>query len=394
MTISDRVTGGATIAIALAIGLIVVADAARQPHATAIPPDAISEEVAQPRIPPAPTASIATVVLPKPPPVAPAESAIAVTQPIAMAVAALAVSPMGPSPATPAAELEIVPISPAAALAPAKILSPAAEASPTMQPATRAPTPLLPLAPQASATRMAEPNAAPIPLIPSRAAPDPIRVVTPANPIPSGTATAVVTALAATNVSTPLDATAMQTPPAATIVPDAKTVAEGRALLRVLENGEGPGIEIAWPTSMPDRDRLFEILRSCFGMETAVMDGQGRLFHASGTPGKPWVLDLDRFSGFVREVAGTATHSEADEQRAISRYHGAVATGHLVRVFPRAVDASMMGGLKTLAGSRYANAQAVHAVYRLSDSGVGLTGITADGVAVPGEIRISPVRRC
>lgn len=51
------------------------------------------------------------------------------------------------------------------------------------------------------------------------------------------------------------------------------TVRKGRTLLRILEHGDGPEIQITWPKSSRERDRLFDLLVRCYGVRVALMGG-------------------------------------------------------------------------------------------------------------------------
>ncbi len=181
-----------------------------------------------------------------------------------------------------------------------------------------------------------------------------------------------------------------------TVSLEKEDVAQGRVLLRMLEHGAGPSIEIAWPDSERERDRLFAHLRSCFGMRLAAMDSQDRLYVADGARGVPWELNLDRYSGFIRQPAGLLAAAErralADIQSHHARLHGAV----LVRLFPRQVDALLLGGLQQIIGEGYRDSSTIHARYRMEGSGVLIERIEVDRRALPGRIDLSPgaARRC
>ncbi len=58
---------------------------------------------------------------------------------------------------------------------------------------------------------------------------------------------------------------------------DPATESDGRTLLRMLEIGKGPAIEIAWPAETDQRDQLYQIFINCFGMKAALLDIQDRL---------------------------------------------------------------------------------------------------------------------
>ena len=183
-------------------------------------------------------------------------------------------------------------------------------------------------------------------------------------------------------------------PPArpATVVPDRATRREGRALLRLLEYGKGPVIEIAWPESEGSRDRLYRYFRQCFGMLNAVMDVRGRLYGETGPMGRPWAINLDRFSGFVRHPSGRSISAERALARHISARHG-IHHGRLVRVFPRNVDATILGGLQKIIGIGYGTARAITATYQPRGNTLVLVAIRVNGQPLPGTINMSGLRR-
>jgi hypothetical protein len=181
-------------------------------------------------------------------------------------------------------------------------------------------------------------------------------------------------------------------PRPAKIEVSAKAANSGRVALRILEHGKGPEIELAWPNSVRASDQLYRRFTACYGMKTAVMDGAGQLYTASGGA-RPWRTNLDRYSGFVRQVSGRLSPEEASELRALQRLRRAKVSS--VRIFPRAVDARLLGGLGQLLGKSYRSMGRIRATYRMTPAGVSVGDITADGKAVAGEIILRPVtRRC
>jgi hypothetical protein len=166
---------------------------------------------------------------------------------------------------------------------------------------------------------------------------------------------------------------------------------EGRALLRLLEHGSGPAIEISWPTGGSVRHRMYGLLSGCYGMRTVVMDASGNLYNATGQRATKWDLNLDRFSGFVRQPNGYTAPEEHRKAAAIRRYHGMGRIGRVVRLFPRNVDALFLGGLKQALGERYKTARSIRAAYRREGSRLFIEGIVADGVGVDGRIAFATV---
>lgn len=181
----------------------------------------------------------------------------------------------------------------------------------------------------------------------------------------------------------------------APFVPAAADVIEGRTLLRTLEHGKGPLIEIAWPNDRSQHGRLFKHMTSCLGMRVAVMDGHSMLFVAEGLTGQPWDINLDRYSGFLRQPAGWLSPSERQAETAIRKHHQMKSGSSGVRIFPRPVDAALLGGLRKYIGDAYANAKSIRARYRLDGNVVIVEGLSVDGTSVPGRIGLkAQTSRC
>ncbi len=177
--------------------------------------------------------------------------------------------------------------------------------------------------------------------------------------------------------------------PTVAVEVDADAVRTGRALLRILEHGEGPVIEIAWPDSTARRDRMRDVLRSCFGMRLALIDRAGGLYLDDGPRGRAWPIDLDRISGFVRRPNGRITSAERRAAARIRRYHRRLPATDPVRLFPRAVDAALLGGLGRLIGDDMRASKTITASYGLRRGRVTVGGIRVDGRIVAGEIDLS-----
>lgn len=183
-----------------------------------------------------------------------------------------------------------------------------------------------------------------------------------------------------------------ENPKPAAVKIDKTITAEGRTLLRLLEHGKGPTIEIAWPSRAAERARLFGYLRGCLGMRVALMDGDKGFYLASGRAGAVSELNLDLFSGFMRYPSGRRPAAENKLIATIRARHnnsGAVP----VRLFPRSVDAALLGGLNKAVGTSYSAAKYIQARYRRVGRGLYIADIRVDGRAVAGKILLSN-RRC
>ena len=184
-----------------------------------------------------------------------------------------------------------------------------------------------------------------------------------------------------------------KTPPP--FVPAAADVVEGRTLLRTLEHGKGPLIEIAWPNDRSQHGRLFKHMTACLGMRVAVMDNNSLLYVADGEAGKPWDINLDRYSGFLRQPAGWLSPSERKAETTIRKHHKMKSESSGVRIFPRKVDATLLGGLRKYIGDRYGQAKSIRARYRLSGNAVIVESLSVDGKAVAGRIGLkAQTSRC
>ncbi len=189
----------------------------------------------------------------------------------------------------------------------------------------------------------------------------------------------------------PVAKTATTKQPVTASVASVEEIAQGRTLLRFLEHGSGPSIELAWPDAARQREKLFTLLGRCFGMQVALIDEQGLLYTAAGRPNAPWTLNLDRFSGFVRRPDGALSRQEQRAAARISAHHDGLRDASPVRVFPRNVDARLLGGLRRLIGESYGRARSIRARYRVSGRHLVVEQIVADGRVVPGRLELPPV---
>ena len=128
-------------------------------------------------------------------------------------------------------------------------------------------------------------------------------------------------------------------------------------------------------------------------MQVALMGADGHLYVAKGQPNTPWNPNLDRFSGFMREPAGELSRQELQAAERIRAHHGGLVSASPVRVFPRTVDARLLGGLRRLVGESYATAQAIRARYRIIGRRLVLEQIVADGRMIQGRLEVPPVAR-
>lgn len=170
-------------------------------------------------------------------------------------------------------------------------------------------------------------------------------------------------------------------------------VVKGRALLRLLEHGKGPVVEIAWPDAAGERERLFSVLRDCFDLKMALIDMQGRLFLADGERGRPSGLNLDRYSGFVRQIDRSMSVGADAEERQIRDRHAGLPAAQRAFLLPRVADALLLGGLRHLVGAGYEGEGSIRARYVLAGGRLLIEDVAVGKRAVPGVIDLTGAGR-
>ncbi len=174
---------------------------------------------------------------------------------------------------------------------------------------------------------------------------------------------------------------------------DPATESDGRTLLRMLEIGKGPAIEIAWPAETDQRDQLYQIFINCFGMKAALLDIQDRLYTNDSKPGVAWRPNLDQFSSFMRRPTGALPNAEKREAGEIRKRHN-LTDGTSVRLFPRRIDAVLLGGLKRIVGGQYESGVNITATYVLKGTRVTIDRVKIGNIEKKGQIVFPTMRKC
>ena len=170
---------------------------------------------------------------------------------------------------------------------------------------------------------------------------------------------------------------------------DATLAEQGRVLLRMLEHGNGPTIELAWPDRAADRERLYRTFRDCLGMRLALRDVGGHLYIGTSPPGHAWQPNVDRYSGFARLPNGRLATAERHDILTIGRHHNLSRQVSAIRIFPRRVDAQLLGGLHRLVGGGYRKVRNIRANYHLLPDGVAVMDIRVDGKPLAGSVALA-----
>ena len=162
---------------------------------------------------------------------------------------------------------------------------------------------------------------------------------------------------------------------------------EGRTLLRLLEHGEGPQIQLAWPDGPGERQALYSHLAACFGMTVAVIDETGSLYRHQDGRLLAWSPNMDLFSGFLRSPQGRLTEEERGHLQAARH---SVPSARTVRLFHRRVDALLLGGIARLIGPDYGSLKSIQGRYERRGHRLAVRDLRGDGRAIAGSIDLTP----
>ena len=173
------------------------------------------------------------------------------------------------------------------------------------------------------------------------------------------------------------------------------TLEKGRVLLKKLEYGKGPQVEVSWPKELAQKQELYSVFTKCFGMKTAGLNSSNQLFVKSSGGNRALTLNMDTTSGFIREIHGDISRGERDEIIQIEQKHPYQTFESFVRIFPRHVDASLLQGLHLVLGDVFSKAKQINASYRLNGYDVEVSQISADTQIFPGSFHLRKhARKC
>ena len=173
----------------------------------------------------------------------------------------------------------------------------------------------------------------------------------------------------------------------------AEDAKNGRTLLRILEAGKGPSVTLSWPFDKTRREAIYELLRRCYAMKTVVYVKNSGLYRRDDPSGSTWKLNTDTMSTFIRQPSGGFSDDERRIISSINRRHS-IRIGVPVRIFPRSVDASLLGGIRRLVGSRYSSAKEITADYFADGGGIGLMNVRIDDENISGRFVLPKLPTC
>ena len=114
-------------------------------------------------------------------------------------------------------------------------------------------------------------------------------------------------------------------------------------------------------------------------MQTARMNSKDELFHSASHSGVRWAINMDKMSGFIREVSGLIPQAEQLHVRLINRKHPNENFKSTIRIFPRVVDAHLLANLRSLAGEDYSTSKNISAAYGLKNNSILIKHVRVDG---------------
>ena len=169
---------------------------------------------------------------------------------------------------------------------------------------------------------------------------------------------------------------------------------KGAIALRLIEHGQGPDIQMIWPSDTSQREQVWARLTQCMGMSIARLSPSGKLYRLEDAAGQSWNIETDIWSGFVRQADRPATRDEAELWQAINGRHGLSRPIQSVRLFPRHKDSVFLGGLSRHIGQPLSQVSRVSAAYTARQNGVLLTDIRINGADIPGDVWLVPPHGC
>ncbi|MFK7867529.1 MAG: hypothetical protein AB8B77_08835, partial [Alphaproteobacteria bacterium] len=160
---------------------------------------------------------------------------------------------------------------------------------------------------------------------------------------------------------------------------------QGRPLLRQLEFGDGPAIHIGWPESRHEMQALYRSLTRCYGMKSVILTQDGNYYDAH----TEFMPNRDYYSHFMRRPQGNLPDEELRlKAKAITL------NGSLVRLFPRSLDAMLLGGLSNHLGADFIKKSITASYHLAAHERVLITDIRVGGNPVNLEIDLGHIQHC
>lgn len=155
---------------------------------------------------------------------------------------------------------------------------------------------------------------------------------------------------------------------------DVMAQAMGMTLLKKSGQHDRPEIRIGLPENARQQSEVVQVLRRCLGVSLGKISAEGHVLARENQAA---------FSPYLRLVEGRLSD---EEQLVINQWRDL--PGSIVRIYPEAVDARVLGGLFRLVDGRISHAK-ITGQYQVGQGTLKLTGIRVNGQAQARDIVIA-----
>ena len=162
----------------------------------------------------------------------------------------------------------------------------------------------------------------------------------------------------------------------------AADISKGMAILRETEQGMPLNFEIFWPQNRGQSEKLYNLLSSCYGMQSALLDDQGNLYFPAKKKGRL----PSGFSPLLHQVKQAAAFREAQRLNALRERHSLNETAVSLRVHRRTTHAALLSGLERLSNKPLSEFHSISARYVISGGELAVSDIKFNNVSTSGSI--------
>ena len=164
----------------------------------------------------------------------------------------------------------------------------------------------------------------------------------------------------------------------------AADISKGMAILRETEQGKPLNFEIFWPQDRGESEKLYNLLSSCYGMQSALLDDQGNLYFPAKKKGRL----PSGFSPLLHQVKQAAAFREAQKLDALRERHSLNNTAVSLRVHRRTTHAALLSGLERLSSRPLSEFHSISARYEMSGGELAVSDIKFNNVSTSGSIAL------
>ncbi len=164
----------------------------------------------------------------------------------------------------------------------------------------------------------------------------------------------------------------------------AADINKGMDILRETEQGKPLNFEIFWPQDHGQSEKLYNLLSSCYGMQSALLDDQGNLYFPAKKKGRL----PSGFSPLLHQVKQAAASREAQRLNALRERHSLNETAISLRVHRRTTHAALLSGLERLSRKPLSEYNSISARYEISGGELAISDIKFNNVSTSGSIAL------